>query len=212
MGYVYKYTHKENKKYYIGSHNGNKPGYTGSGLLWQHAKKKYGIESFDREILYEGENYREIEQQILEELNCANDPLSYNMKNQSLGGTFFGESNGMYGKKLSEEHKYKCGSAFRGKKRPDHSLKMSGKNNPVYGKNFHTHGLKKYNESRLGKTLEEFHGKEKAALLRDKLSKSKLGIKHNLKSVECPHCKKVGAGPNMTRYHFDKCKFKDATK
>lgn len=25
----------------------------------------------------------------------------------------------------------------------------------------------------------------------------------------CPHCKKSGAGPNMTRYHFDNCKFKN---
>jgi hypothetical protein len=28
------------------------------------------------------------------------------------------------GKKLSKEHAYKCGNAFRGKKRPEHSLKM----------------------------------------------------------------------------------------
>lgn len=34
MGYVYKYTHKETGKYYIGSHNGNKKDYKGSGLLW----------------------------------------------------------------------------------------------------------------------------------------------------------------------------------
>lgn len=32
------------------------------------------------------------------------------------------------------------------------------------------------------------------------------GIKHNLKEKTCPHCGKVGKGPNMTRYHFDKCK------
>lgn len=24
----------------------------------------------------------------------------------------------------------------------------------------------------------------------------------------CPYCEKIGKGPNMTRYHFDKCKFK----
>jgi hypothetical protein len=22
----------------------------------------------------------------------------------------------------------------------------------------------------------------------------------------CPHCQKIGGGPNMTRYHFDNCK------
>lgn len=24
----------------------------------------------------------------------------------------------------------------------------------------------------------------------------------------CPHCGKIGGGPNMTRYHFEKCKWK----
>lgn len=32
------------------------------------------------------------------------------------------------------------------------------------------------------------------------------GIKHTLLEVVCPHCSKVGAGPNMTRYHFTNCK------
>lgn len=29
---------------------------------------------------------------------------------------------------------------------------------------------------------------------------------HNLKIKICPHCGLEGSGPNMTRYHFDKCK------
>lgn len=32
------------------------------------------------------------------------------------------------------------------------------------------------------------------------------GVKHNLKEKTCPHCGVKGKGPNMTRYHFDKCK------
>jgi hypothetical protein len=31
-------------------------------------------------------------------------------------------------------------------------------------------------------------------------------IKHTLLEKTCPHCNKTGSGPNMTRYHFDKCK------
>jgi group I intron endonuclease len=27
----------------------------------------------------------------------------------------------------------------------------------------------------------------------------------------CPHCSLIGAGPNMKRYHFDKCKMKENT-
>lgn len=32
--------------------------------------------------------------------------------------------------------------------------------------------------------------------------------KRVLKPVICPHCGKEGTGPNMTRWHFDNCKFK----
>lgn len=39
---------------------------------------------------------------------------------------------------------------------------------------------------------------------RRKLSKALTGYKH-IKRV-CPYCGKVGAGGNMTRYHFDNCK------
>jgi len=43
---------------------------------------------------------------------------------------------------------------------------------------------------------------------KEKMSKSLKGKKHNLKKVICPHCQKEGSGPNMTRYHFNNCKFK----
>lgn len=83
---------------------------------------------------------------------------------------------------------------------------MSGKNNPSYGKNAHTYGLIEHGKFRTGKTLEEIHGIELATIIRKKQSESKKGVKHNLITVTCPHCGKTGAGPNMTRYHFNKCK------
>ena len=206
MGYVYKFTHYNTGKYYIGSHNGKKINYTGSGLLFRRAKLKYGIESFTKEILYEGDFYREEEERILTELNAANDPLSYNMKNEALGGSFFGEKNGMFGKELSEEQKYKCGNAFRGKKRPGHSEKMKGKNNPAFGKLDHTHGIVKRAKNIEGKTYDEIYGKEKSKILRSKLSEIQSGKKHNLVKKICPHCLLEGSGPNMSRYHFNNCK------
>lgn len=36
---------------------------------------------------------------------------------------------------------------------------------------------------------------------------SNAGVKH--KTVQCPHCGKVGSGPNMKRWHYDNCKSKD---
>lgn len=47
---------------------------------------------------------------------------------------------------------------------------VSGKNNPMYGDHNHTKGLIKYNNFRKGKTLEETFGKEKAKIIKSKLS------------------------------------------
>lgn len=206
MGYVYKYTHKETGMYYIGSHNGNKQNYSGSGLLWKRAKDKHGIDSYTKEILYEGPMYREEEERILKDIDAANDPLSYNMKNEAIGGSFPGELNGMFGKKLTDEHRYKCGSAFRGKKRPDHSEKMKGENNPAFGKVEHAHGIINRARDNSGKTYDEIFGEKRSKELRKKLSEVQKGKKHNLKVKTCPHCLFVGRGPNMARYHFDNCK------
>ena len=55
FGYVYKFTHKETGKWYIGSHDGSKTNYNGSGTAWRkdamrilglsrHKVKKIGTE------------------------------------------------------------------------------------------------------------------------------------------------------------------------
>lgn len=52
-----------------------------------------------------------------------------------------------------------------------------------------------------------FRGKQHSIDSRNKTSKSLKGKKKNQIVVECPHCGKIGKGPNMTRYHFNNCKF-----
>jgi|688.fasta_scaffold04283_37 hypothetical protein len=42
--------------------------------------------------------------------------------------------------------------------------------------------------------------------LRKKLSDIHLGKKKTWNIVHCPYCAKIGRRPNMTRYHFNKCK------
>lgn len=205
MGYVYKFTHKHTGKWYVGSHNGKNENYHGSGLMWVKAVKKYGIDSFHKDILYEGELYREKEDEILKELDAANDPMSYNIKNEAIGGSFPGEKNGMFGKKLTAEQRYKCGSGFRGKTRPEHSIKMRGSNNPMYGRSDHAKNAVILAKKNTGKTYDEIFGIEKSRSIRKKQSETQLGKKHNLSKVKCPHCVLIGSGPNMTRYHFDKC-------
>lgn len=51
----------------------------------------------------------------------------------------------------------------------------AGKNNPMYGRTDHVHGLKKESNRRKGLTLEEIHGTNEALLIKSKISKSLSG-------------------------------------
>lgn len=206
MGFVYKWTNKVNDHWYIGSHRGNEnDGYLGSGISFRDAIAKHGIENFAREILYVGPDFRVEEERLLIELDAAHDSMSYNHKNQACGVALSGPDNGMFGQKLSEDERYRCGNAFRGKKRPEHSERMKGENNPRFGQTEHTHGLKSHAKMLKGKTFDEIYGIERADELRKHLSESQKNRIHDLKKRTCPRCGLTGCGPNMTRYHFNKC-------
>lgn len=86
MGFVYRWHDKSNGKYYIGSHCGDLSSkYIGSGIAFKRAYKKRK-EAFEREILYVGNDYQELEELILLTLDAAADKKSYNMKNSAMGG------------------------------------------------------------------------------------------------------------------------------
>lgn len=140
MGFVYKTTNINSKKYYIGSRKGDHridKEYLGSGTLFLKALKKYGKHSFIREILYEGVEYRSKEKEFLTQYDAKNDLMSYNLKNEAIGGSFSGKDNGMFGKKLTKEHSNKISKNSKMKtdeSRRAHSQLMSGVNNPMFGK------------------------------------------------------------------------------
>jgi hypothetical protein len=86
MGFVYRWHDSSNGKYYVGSHKGSTDSkYIGSGILFRRAYDKRPND-FEREILYVGEDYRELEELVLLTLDAAADPKSYNMKNAAMGG------------------------------------------------------------------------------------------------------------------------------
>lgn len=88
-GFVYKWTNTINGRWYIGSHKGTPDdGYRHSSKILAAAEEKYGIENFEREILFEGDYEKDqirliIEAKILREENAANNPMSYNLSNIS---------------------------------------------------------------------------------------------------------------------------------
>jgi hypothetical protein len=87
LGFVYRWTDSNNGMYYVGSHKGTvDDGYVGSGKRFKFAYKKRP-EAFEREILYTGEHYQEVEDLILKTLDVENDDKSYNLKEIGWGGS-----------------------------------------------------------------------------------------------------------------------------
>ena len=86
-GFVYRWYDVSNDKFYIGSHKGTPDdGYLGGGVLFRRAYAKRP-ESFIREIMYTGVNYREYEQTILDYEDAASNEQFYNLVNHAWGGS-----------------------------------------------------------------------------------------------------------------------------
>lgn len=68
---IYKIINKVNNKFYIGYHQTEKmnDGYMGSGTIIQRAIKKYGVENFDKYILYNFDNQSSMVKKELEIVN-----------------------------------------------------------------------------------------------------------------------------------------------
>lgn len=102
-GFIYEWTNKLNGMKYLGSHKGKiDDGYVGSGKRFENARKKYGIENFERTIIEYVEEETNIllrEQFYLDKFNCARSSLYYNISPNAGGG------NCGNGSKISESRK-----------------------------------------------------------------------------------------------------------
>ncbi len=117
---IYKTTNFVNGKFYWGVHDSidEKDGYFGSGTILRKAIKKYGKENFRRvtKLLYDtAKEAYEDEGFIVDKLMVEN-PMSYNSHVGGKGGSLPGKDHPMFGRK-----------------RPEHSKRMSGENNPMFG-------------------------------------------------------------------------------
>lgn len=153
---IYRIDNLENGKHYIGQHHTENPldSYVGSGKIIRRAVEKEGVENFVKTILFDFDNFEEMnekEKELVPLSDCyPHDPMSYNiLEGGANQRSFKGPANGMYGKKLRDcmsEEKYEAwlkSSAEASRKvaqRHEWHKKMSevnsGKNNPMYGKNW----------------------------------------------------------------------------
>lgn len=132
LGFVYKWMDSSNDMYYIGSHCGSvEDGYVGSGRHFKNAYKKR-TEVFEREILYVGEHFLELEDLILKTLDASNDDKSYNMINcatinhkdkRRSEDTRKKQSEVRIGMKFSDEHKANISKALMGGCRRKQAIK-----------------------------------------------------------------------------------------
>ena len=111
-GFVYRWYDSSNGMYYVGSHKGTvDDGYIGGGLRFRRSYNKRP-ECFTREILYTGDDYRELEEFILIEIDAENNVEYYNLKNAAIGGNpgplgIESARKKLKGRKRSEEFKRK---------------------------------------------------------------------------------------------------------
>ncbi len=181
-GFVYCWKNLINLNWYIGSHKGSPgDGYIGSGKVFNLAVKKYGIENFERTILYEGADYKNQEEEILFLLDAANDPRSYNLINNYFGGDCKGEFARFYGRKHSEETKQKLSIIVTEQMKDKNnrekiSIANTGRKHSEETKQKYRETRKKENNSFYGKT----HNKE----AKEKISIANTGRKHSEESLK----------------------------
>ncbi len=208
--YVYQITNNnptDLRKFYIGVRSSNVSpemdvDYMSSSVILRECIQ-LSPESFSKTIL---STWKTREEALLEEIrlhnlyNVSKNEEYYNLVKQTVtkfdssgeenyfyGKHLSGEKNGFYGKRHSDKTKKHLSSIRKGTR--------LGEENTFFGKT-HTPKTKK----KIGET--GWNG-ESGKKRRQRISKSMMGLKHNKRT--CPHCGKVGAGPNMTRYHFANC-------
>ena len=174
IGYIYRVVVNNPESvfhncYYIGKSLYNKcnKNYHDSSYFLKNYKKKWGMFGLSREILEECldlDTLNNSEKKYIEQ--CQNDlfingGLCLNIAKGGNGGDTF--SNNPNREQINLKR----------------SISESGKNNPMYGKNYQSYGLTNRMKQLKGKTFEQFYGKEKAELIKQKYRKSHIGKKHS---------------------------------
>lgn len=182
---IYQITNKLNGKIYIGKHQTEniEDGYFGSGVALKEAIKKYGKESFEKEILFVFDTEEEMnakERELITE-DFVKRKDTYNLGVGGEGGPHFkGKKHGSYMKEVCSSDEFK--------QKVSDGLKKYYKTNNVWnkGKTLTEETKQKMREAKLGK--ERSLSKEG----RENLSKSLTGKKHSEETKQKMRDAKLG--------------------
>jgi group I intron endonuclease len=175
-----------------------------SNRKFHNALKKYGFDNFDWIVLEHCNSYSELEDMekyYIKEYDSMNN--GYNL---TSGGEIMKEYSDESKKKMREirlEWHTKNKNGFKGRSHTDEGKKLiseSAIGRPSPNKN---KSLSKTHKENLSKAQTEWlENNEHPNLGRTWKHRSK---REHIEVI-CPNCGKIGKGPNMTRYHFDKCR------
>lgn len=195
--YLYVKRHNKTGLMYFGKTFRDPETYKGSGKYWKRHLSKHGddVTTIWKELFTDLDSLTEFAEFFSNEFNIVESKRWSNMISEN---GLDGNPNGLKRGPLTDAHKAKISKALKGRKQTDaeklaHSLAMQGRI-------FSEEHKKNLSKSKKGKPLSE---KARIANI-----VSHIGITYKQKIVECPHCNKSGGKPNMTRYHFDNCKYK----
>ena len=155
---IYKITNKRNNKFYIGMHKTTNlnDGYMGSGKLIKRAIKKYGIENFNKEILFIFDN--EEDMKLKEKELVVLNEMSYNLLEGGTGGFGFLNKNKLNNLNKDKKEIYqKVSNSLKGRKNKEASERLKIR---------HQEGLVNYNT---------FSGKHHTEETKLKISKAHIG-------------------------------------
>ncbi len=194
--YVYKTTHVDSGKFYIGRRASKLPpdqdDYIGSGKRLMLAIDKYGRAAFVKEVLKLCDSYEDliVVEKSLVTKDVLSDPMCYNLAEGGWGG-HTDISNRVY--VGTPESNRKISESKIGRKRPDlverHKTDESFK--------FRWRGQARTDEDKAKKSI----------ALKASISEGRHG---GFGEFTCPYCGVVGRSMNnMKRWHFDNCKRKD---